>query len=83
MQAVSATSLMVLTIVSAGGVLQWMAAGEMNWHIAAPFSWGAILGMVLGRMAMTRIPEARVHLIFGGLCLMVGAALVVKAFASL
>jgi uncharacterized membrane protein YfcA len=50
MQAISATSLMVLTIVSAGGVLQWMAAGEMNWGIAGPFSCGAILGMVLGRI---------------------------------
>ncbi len=38
--------------------------------------------MVLGRMLVPRISEARVHLLFGGLCLMVGAALVMKAIAS-
>jgi uncharacterized membrane protein YfcA len=83
MKAISATSLMVLTIVSTGSLLQWLSVEAIHWEIALPFIVGIAAGTATGRLMVHRISDVRAHHIFGGLCLIVGAALVVKALASL
>jgi len=50
-----ATSLAVITLVSASGVISTAIAGHMNWHVAAPFAVGAMLGMLGGRVFASRL----------------------------
>lgn len=50
-----ATSLAVIALVSASGVVSTAIAGTMNWSIALPFGAGAMLAMVFGRRMATKL----------------------------
>jgi len=56
-----ATSLAVITLVSASGVISTAIAGHMNWHVAAPFAAGAMLGMLGGRIFASRLSGQRLQ----------------------
>ncbi len=79
---IAATSLMVLTIVSTGGLLQWMALGNIPWRIGIPFTGGVLLGMALGRLKARSLPEGLIRRVFALLCVVVAGSLLFKvAFA--
>lgn len=80
MPAISATTLMVLAIVSCGGLFQWLQAGAMNWAIAGPFVSGVLLTTLLARCFAHRVPEAALRRLFAVLCLLASAGMVFKAF---
>lgn len=48
-QAIVATSLAVIALVSAAGVAAASIAGRVNWQLGLPFAAGALLGMASGR----------------------------------
>lgn len=50
MQSVIATSLGVIALVSISGVTSSALADNLDWRIALPFSGGALIGMLLGRL---------------------------------
>jgi len=56
-----ATSLAVITLVSASGVISTAIAGHMNWQVAAPFAGGAMLGMLGGRLFASRLSGQRLQ----------------------
>jgi uncharacterized membrane protein YfcA len=80
MQSVVATSLMVITLVSASGVAASIATGNMNWSIAAPFSAGALAGMVGGRLISDRLAGAHLQRGFAILSTLVAIAMIAKVF---
>ena len=49
MQTIVATSLAVIALVSAGGVVASAIGGHVDWRIALPFAAGALTGMLAGR----------------------------------
>jgi hypothetical protein len=78
MNSVTATSLMVLALVSTGGFLQWLASTSIEWAIGAPFALGAVVGMVLARWLSPAISEARLRRVFAVLCLLASLGLTFK-----
>ncbi|GAB2181166.1 sulfite exporter TauE/SafE family protein [Denitratisoma sp. agr-D3] len=79
MHAVTATSLMVLTLVSWGGIAVWTAHGAMDWPRALPFAGGTLAGIFLGRKASPRLAETTLQRAFALMCLTAGLALVAKS----
>jgi uncharacterized membrane protein YfcA len=54
-QSVLATSLAMIALVSISGVAASSAAGHLQWAVAIPFSTGALVGMVGGRLIAARL----------------------------
>ncbi|WP_114689341.1 sulfite exporter TauE/SafE family protein [Polynucleobacter necessarius] len=82
-QSIVATSLGVLAIVAGGGTLFSAASGNLNIVIAAPFSLGALLGILLGRSFGKKLSGPRLQQIFSILAFSVAISLSVKGFVSL
>lgn len=76
--AIGATSLMVLTLVSLGGMAMWAAQGGIEWGTALPFVAGTAAGIALGRTAAPQLPEIGLRRVFAGLCLAVALGLLGK-----
>jgi hypothetical protein len=55
MKSIVATSLAVIALVSATGVISSAVAGTLNWPVAIPFSAGALAGMLAGRVVSARL----------------------------
>jgi uncharacterized membrane protein YfcA len=55
MRSVVATSLAVIALVSAGGVVVSASHGALDWSIGLPFSLGTVLGMLGGRYLAAHI----------------------------
>ncbi|WP_219818731.1 sulfite exporter TauE/SafE family protein [Mycobacterium kansasii] len=53
------TSLLVIAISSAEGVLFRLSSGGIEWGVAIPFTAGGIVGVLLGDMIASRVPAAR------------------------
>ncbi|MGZ8252108.1 MAG: sulfite exporter TauE/SafE family protein [Methylophilaceae bacterium] len=81
MQSVVATSLAVIALVSTTVVAGNLALGNLNWMIAAPFSLGAISGMVLGRTIAGKLNARYVGFSFATLAAVVALMLLVKVFS--
>ena len=77
-QSVLATSLTVIALVSLSGVLASSAMGHLQWPIALPFSVGAIVGMLGGRLVAARLPEPYLQRGFALVSTLVAVALLVK-----
>ncbi|MDF3833946.1 sulfite exporter TauE/SafE family protein [Cupriavidus basilensis] len=79
MHAIVATSLAVITLVSASGVISTALAGRMNWHVGLPFAFGALGGMLLGRVFSSRVSGPRLQQGFAVVAGLVSFGMVAKA----
>jgi uncharacterized membrane protein YfcA len=79
MQSVVATSLAVITLVSATGVVSSFVAGNLNWSVALPFSAGALAGMVGGRLISARLAGYHLQQGFAILSALVAVGMIAKA----
>ncbi len=79
MQSVVATSLAVMCLVSASGVLASALAGHMVWAVALPFSAGALAGMLAGRLLSPRVPGAYLNQGFALVAALVAVGMLLKA----
>ncbi len=77
--AIVATSLGVLTLVSSGSVAVAAASGDMLWHIAIPFALGSLCAMLVGRLFARRIPGAWIQQAFAVLALGVSISMFIKS----
>ncbi|MBC7416391.1 MAG: sulfite exporter TauE/SafE family protein [Herminiimonas sp.] len=75
MRAIVPTSLAVIALVSIAGVVSSAIAGVLIWPIALPFSGGALLGMLAGRMVTHRLSGAMLQKGFAALCVVVAIGL--------
>ncbi|HWI82032.1 sulfite exporter TauE/SafE family protein [Ramlibacter sp.] len=78
MKAIIATSMGVLALVSAVGVVGASIAGHMQWQVGWPFAGGALAGLLLGRRFAGRLAGPRLQQGFALLALGIAAGLLVK-----
>jgi uncharacterized membrane protein YfcA len=83
MESVVATSLAVIALVSASGVVSSIAAGRLAWAAAIPFCAGALAGMAGGRMVAARIGGAHVQRAFAAVAALVAVGMVARVALSL
>ncbi len=81
MRSVTATSMGVLALVSAGAVLQSAMAGRLALDLALPFAAGALAGLLLVRGAASRLAGPRLQQAFAILSLLIAAGLAARALA--
>jgi uncharacterized membrane protein YfcA len=66
-----ATSLAVITVVAAAGMIPYWLAGNVDWRLALPLLPGAVVGVYVGARAMLRVPALQLRLLFGAFLLFV------------
>jgi uncharacterized membrane protein YfcA len=77
-KSVVATSLAVITLVSASGVVSSIVAGNLNWSVAQPFAIGALSGMIGGRLIFARMAVHHLQKGFAILSALVAVGMVAK-----
>jgi uncharacterized protein len=77
-RSIVATSLAVIALVSVGGVSAAAAQGTVDWDIAAPFSAGAVLALLLGRRVAARLAGPHLQRAFAITSLAVSVLMVGK-----
>lgn len=80
MQSAVATSLAVIALISAAGVVASAASGTLAWGIALPFSAGALAGMLGGRTLSKRLSSAHLQRAFASVSAVVALGMIAKAF---
>lgn len=78
MTSVTATSLMVLTLVSLAGLAQWASHGAILWSVGLPFMVGTVAGLTAGRLAAPRIADHLLRRLFAGLVASTALALLAR-----
>lgn len=78
-RSIIASSLAVIALVSVGGVTAAAAQGTVQWHVALPFSAGAALALLAGRVAAARLQGAHLQRAFAITSLLVSVLMVGKA----
>lgn len=78
-QSVLATSLAVIALVSIFGVAVSSISGHIEWQTAAPFSIGALIGMLGGRYVAEKLSGAYLQRGFALISALVAIGLIVKA----
>ena len=80
MHSIVTTSLAVIALVASGAVAASLAQGaSLPAGVAWPFVGGAVAGMLIGRIAVHRLPAPRVQQIFAAVTLLAAAGLAAKA----
>ncbi|MDR3481448.1 MAG: sulfite exporter TauE/SafE family protein [Burkholderiaceae bacterium] len=77
-KSIVATSLAVITLVSASGVVSSVVAGNLNWSVAQPFAIGALSGMLGGRLVFARMAVHHLQKGFAILSALVAVGMVAK-----
>lgn len=80
-RSIVATSLAVIALVSAAGVIGSAATGGLAWSVAIPFSAGALAGMLGGRTISARLAGAHIQLAFAIVSAMVAIGMLIKSFS--
>ncbi|MCO4887855.1 sulfite exporter TauE/SafE family protein [Cupriavidus sp. WGtm5] len=78
MHAIVATSLTVIALVSASGVVSTAIAGRMNWSVGLPFATGALLGMLGGRRAASKLSRRHLEQGFALVAALIALGMVVR-----
>jgi uncharacterized protein len=81
-QSIVATSLAVITLVSASGVISTAFAGRMNWDVGIPFAAGAVFGMFSGRLIASRLSGRRLQQGFSLVAGMTAVGMVAKVILA-
>lgn len=79
MKAVVATSMGVLALISAGGVLNASLTGQMAWAVAWPFAAGALVGLLGGSLFAQRLAGPRLQQGFALLSAAIAMGLLARA----
>lgn len=82
MQSIIATSLGVIALVSISGVTSSALAGNLDWHIALPFSSGALVGMLLGRLTASQLAGPQLQKSFAIVSGLVAAGMLLKLLVN-
>lgn len=79
MRSVVATSLAVIALVSVSGVATSAATGGIVWPVALPFSAGALVGMLGGRLVSARLAGPHLQIGFAIVSAAVAVGMIVKS----
>jgi uncharacterized membrane protein YfcA len=83
MHSIVATSLMVVALVSSFAVAAAALTGQMDFAVAWPFAFGALIGMLVGRVIAPRIAAAKLQQGFAGLAALVAIGLIAKTLFAI
>jgi uncharacterized membrane protein YfcA len=83
MDSIVATSLGVIALVSAAGVVSATFMGQMNWPIALSFTSGAVAAMFLASAIAHRLSGKGLQRAFAILAGLASAGMLVKAIMSI
>ncbi|MEC5215704.1 putative membrane protein YfcA [Actimicrobium sp. GrIS 1.19] len=78
-QSIVATSLAVIALVSLSGVVASALSGGMAWAVALPFSAGALVGMMAGRMVSARLAGPHLQIAFAAVAGTVALGMLARA----
>jgi uncharacterized membrane protein YfcA len=78
MNAIVATSLMVISLVSASAVASAIFSGHLETAVAVPFAAGAITAMLAGRLIASRLAGPRLQQGFALIATMVALGMIIK-----
>ncbi|MBU3631374.1 sulfite exporter TauE/SafE family protein [Polynucleobacter sp. AP-Melu-500A-A1] len=81
-KSIVATSLGALAIISGGGTIVSMATGNFDYLIAAPFAFGALGGLLIGRAFGKKLSGPRLQQIFAVLTFAVAISLMLKGLTN-
>lgn len=85
MDAIVATTLMVIALVSASGVLASAWSGQLPFEVGLPFAAGAVAAMLAGRVIASRLQGPRLQqgfaILAGGVALALAARTLVQLWA--
>jgi uncharacterized membrane protein YfcA len=79
MRGIVATSLMMISLISAVGVMGAFYAGVSIDNTGAVFIVASIVGMLLGRRLSSRVPARGLQLGFASICIVVAGYMLIKA----
>ncbi len=82
MKSVVATSLAVIALVSATGVASSAISGHLNWVVALPFSLGALIGMLMGRVFSSHLSGPRLQQGFGIIAALIAIGMIAHTLAT-
>lgn len=77
-RSVVATSLAVIAMVSASGVVASALSGTMAWAVALPFAAGALAGMLGGRLVSARLAGPHLQIGFAAVAALVAIGMIAK-----
>lgn len=80
MQSILATSLAVIALISAMGVISATFLGDMNWSVALPFAAGALTGMLVGRIFAHYLAGPKLQQGFAVISMGVSVWMIVRLF---
>lgn len=83
MQSIVATSLAVIAVISAIGVISATAMSKLNWPIALAFTGGTFAGMLIGRIFAFRFTGARLQQGFAIVAIGVAVAMIIRGISVL
>lgn len=83
MNAIVASSLMVIALVSSAAVISAAVAGHLDYAVALPFAGGAIAGMLGGRLLAARLGGPRLQQGFAVVAGLVAIGMVVRTVLAL
>jgi uncharacterized membrane protein YfcA len=78
-RSIQATSLAVIALVSVSGVAAAALQGALPWHIAQPFTLGAVVALLLGRQVADKLDAKRLQQAFAWFTLMVAVLMLARA----
>ena len=82
-RSIQATSLAVIALVSASGVVAAAWHGTMNWPVAIPFATGAAASLLLGQRLAGQLHARHLRQAFAWLCVLVALMMLLKSAAIL
>jgi uncharacterized membrane protein YfcA len=79
MRGIVATSLMVISLISAIGVIGAFHAGVRIDALGATFIVASVVGMIVGRQLSARVPARALQIGFASVCVVVAAYMLFRA----
>lgn len=79
MKSIVATSLAVVALVSATGVIAYLSHGGMQWKIALPFTLATVVGMLAGRLLEGKLSNQATQRGFAVLAFSIAMMMLMKA----
>lgn len=83
MQSIVATSLAVVGLISAMGVIYATAMSQLDWSIAFPFTFGTLTGMMIGRIFALRLTGPRLQQGFAVIAVIMAAVMLFRVMSTL
>lgn len=77
-RSIVATSLAVMALISLMGMVMFALRQAVDWDMAWPFAAASLIGLLVGRKAMSHLPAVRIRQSFALIALLAGVSMLAK-----